>query len=295
MGMEYSIDCRFVNVYLNGLDQGLYLFCETVKTSSNRVDIEDGYNPNSEEIPFLLELDYKLEENNPNYIEEQLDIEFFFLDNTEYNGKRYQFATKYPKTFTTDDITLEQYTYIKDYMNNVYRSVRDGDYENYIDVDSFIDYFIIQELFLNIDQDYSSVYMYKPYGEKLYMGPAWDFDLSTGNCSYVGTYDPFRSMKDVNGGNYLFVTLMNHPEFKEKFQTRLRELDKYIIPTMLSSFTNNLKTIEQYANKDNEIWQNLNEPNWARPEWLLNKTYTQQVNYLNNFLDQHYYWMINNM
>ena len=102
-------------------------------------------------------------------------------------------------------------------------------------------------------------------------------------------------MKDVNGGNYLFVTLMNHPEFKEKFQTRLRELDKYIIPTMLSSFTKNLKTIEQYANKDNEIWQNLNEPNWARPEWLLNKTYTQQVNYLNNFLDQHYYWMINNM
>ena len=61
--MEYSVECKFVNVYLNDLNQGLYLFTETVKTSSNRVNIEDGYNIDETEIPFLLELDFKLEEN----------------------------------------------------------------------------------------------------------------------------------------------------------------------------------------------------------------------------------------
>lgn len=296
IGMEYSIDCKYVNVFLNGVDQGLYLFTETVKTSSNRVNIEDGYNSNEIDLPFLIELDFKLEENNSNYIKEQLDIDFFFLDNTAYNGKMYQFATKYPKTFTTEHITSEQYTFIKDYMHTVYESVRTGGYDYYIDVDSFIDYFIIQELFLNIDQDYSSVYMYKPYGDKLHMGPVWDFDLSSGNCSYVGTYDPYRQMKDVNGGNYLFVTLMKNENFRQKFLTRLQELDNnYIIQAFISSFYYNEDILTPYAENDNLIWNNLNEWNWARPEWLLNKTYSQQVNYLRNFLEQHYYWMLSNM
>ena len=296
LDMEYYIDCKFVNVYLNNVNQGLYLFTETVKTSSNRVDIEDGYSPTEIDIPFLIELDFKLEENNPNYIKEQLDIDFFFLDNTKYNGKRYQFATKYPKTFTTEHITLEQYDFIKNYMHEVYKSVRNKTYEYYIDVDSFIDYFIIQELFLNIDQDYSSVFMYKPYGDLLHMGPAWDFDLSCGNCSYVGTYDPYRKMKDINGGNYLFVTLMEDEPFRQKFLARLQELDDtYIISSMISSFYYNEEILTPYATTDNEIWNNLYEWNWARPEWLLNKTYPQQVSYLRNFLEQHYYWMLSNM
>lgn len=296
MNMEYSVDCKFVTVILNGVNQGLYLFTETVKTSSNRVDIEDGYKADEYEIPFLLELDFKLEENNPNYVKEQLDIDFFFLDNTKYNGKKYQFATKYPKTFTTEHITKNQYQFIKDYMHGVYQSVRSKTYEDYIDVDSFIDYFIIQELFLNIDQDFSSVFMYRPYGGKLHMGPVWDFDLSTGNCSYVGTYDPFRQMKDVNGGNYLFVTLMKDESFRQKFLNRLNELDhNHIISTFINSFYHNLDTLKEYAIKDNNIWNNLNEPNWARPYWLLDKTYDEQVDYLRNFLEQHYYWMINNM
>ena len=296
MGLEYNVDCKFVNVYLNEQNQGLYLFTETVKTSSNRVDIENSYNPDSYEIPFLLELDFKLKENNPNYVEDLLDKEFFFLDNRKYNGKMYQFATKYPKSYTKEHITSKQYKFIMDYMNAVYESVRNQNYDQYIDVDSFINYFIIQELFLNIDQDYSSVFMYKPYGEKLHMGPIWDFDISTGNCNYAGIYDPYRQMKDVNGGNYLFVTLMKDKNFKNKFLSRLKELDtNYTISTMLDSFEHNYQLIKKFAEADNKIWNNLNKDAWPRPKWLLNLTYKQQVDYLNNYLKEHYYWMIKNM
>lgn len=296
MGIDYSVDCKFVNVYLNDVDQGLYLFTETVKDGSSRVDIKKNYTSTDIEIPFLVELDFKIEENNPNYIEDLLDKEFFFLDNTNYNGKKYQIATKYPKTFTNEHITFKQYNYIKKYMHDVYSSVRNRTYKKFIDIDNFIDYFIVQELFLNIDQDYSSVFMYKPVNDVLHMGPVWDFDLSSGNCSYVGTYDPFRQMKDVNGGNYLFVTLMEDKNFRNKFLERLNELNELlIIPTLIDSFNYNLNYLKPYADRDNQIWNNLNEPNWARPDWLLNITYTEQVNYLKDFLDLHYKWMLKNM
>lgn len=294
MQIPYSVECKFTNLYLNNKYQGLYLFCETVKTNENRVNIEDGFKENSNQIPFLIELDYKQTENNPNYFE-NLDKEFFFLDNSKYNGKIYPFSTKYPKDFTEKNITSSQYKYIKDYMNNVYKSVRNGNYEEYIDVDSFIDYFIVQELFMNIDQDYSSVFMYKPFSDKLHMGPLWDFDLSSGNCSYVNNYDPFHKMKEVNGGSYLLYQLLEYEDFYNKFKTRLKELDQYIIPLMINSFNENYEFIKGYMENDNNKWQNLNEPNWARPENLLNKSQKEQVYFLKNYLEQHYYWMLGYM
>ena len=68
-------------------------------------------------------------------------------------------------------------------MNTVFSSVRNKTFYDYIDIDSFINYYLIQELFMNVDVDYSSVFMYKHGDEKLKFGPIWDFDLSSGNVS----------------------------------------------------------------------------------------------------------------
>ena len=147
LGLEYSIQTKFVNLYLNNEYDGIYLLTETVKTSENRVNIEK-QNLCEKEVPFLLELDMKVVQDNSNYYE-ILDDEAFILDNMDYNGKRYPFATKYPKSFK--DLTSDQYKYIKDYIYDVYESVRNGNFIDYIDLDSFMDYFIIQELFMNVD------------------------------------------------------------------------------------------------------------------------------------------------
>ena len=58
------------------------------------------------------------------------------------------------------------------------------DYENYIDVPSFIDYFLINELTKHVDAFKLSFYMHKKKdsnGGKLHMGPIWDFNLAFGN------------------------------------------------------------------------------------------------------------------
>src|SRR5690606_21317035 len=74
--------------------------------------------------------------------------------------------------------------YIKSYLQNTYLSMLNGTYHSYIDVEELIEYFIIQETTKNVDVNYSSVFMYKDYNQKLKMGPLWDFDISMGNGDY---------------------------------------------------------------------------------------------------------------
>ena len=54
-------------------------------------------------------------------------------------------------------------------------------YDRYIEVDSFVDYFLINEFFGNYDAGEHSTYMYKNTGEKLWIGPVWDFDQAMNN------------------------------------------------------------------------------------------------------------------
>jgi len=54
-----------------------------------------------------------------------------------------------------------------------------------LDLDSFAAWALVQEMMDNTDSSFhSSVYMYKDMGGKFIFGPAWDFDRSSGNCSY---------------------------------------------------------------------------------------------------------------
>ena len=58
-------------------------------------------------------------------------------------------------------------------------------YSKYIDIDSFVDWYLINEISKNNDAIFfSSVYMNYVQGGKLKMGPIWDFDIAFGNINY---------------------------------------------------------------------------------------------------------------
>ena len=64
-------------------------------------------------------------------------------------------------------------------------SVLEGDreeIEELIDIDSVVDAYIVEEVFKNLDAGWSSFYMYRDIGGKLFFGPVWDFDLTSGNA-----------------------------------------------------------------------------------------------------------------
>ena len=59
------------------------------------------------------------------------------------------------------------------------------EYRNYVDMQSFVDYFILNEFFLNYDAGYNSTYVYMNYSGRLTMGPVWDFDQAMDNNETV--------------------------------------------------------------------------------------------------------------
>ena len=92
------------------------------------------------------------------------------------------------------DFDSEQFNLIKDHINNFELALFGDDFKNpetgyaaYIDVPSFIDWYLVNEISKTEDAKwYSSIYFtYIPgTGNKIKMGPLWDFDLSYGNVDY---------------------------------------------------------------------------------------------------------------
>lgn len=284
MNMPYAVDCIFVELYLNDECQGLYLFCETVKTGTNRINIEVD-DETIIDLPFLLELDFKMTSVGDPDSNGVLNVDYFELDLNRTAHKIYPIGCKYPKAF--DKITEEQFESIKARVYTAFNSVEYGTYENYFNVDSLIDFYLIQELMMNIDLDHSSVFFYQALNEKICFGPVWDFDISSGNCNYVNNYTPFVLMKNVNGGSYLFNRLLTYDKFKNSFLERLTYVKNNIMPLFSDSFQHNYQMLMNYQLRDNNIWHNLFEEFWPKPDYLVGPTYYQQLMFLQSYIEQH--------
>ena len=57
-------------------------------------------------------------------------------------------------------------------------------YQSIIDIDSFIDFFIMNEITKNIDGYRISTFINVDIDKKIKMGPIWDFNLAFGNADY---------------------------------------------------------------------------------------------------------------
>ncbi|MCL2587928.1 MAG: CotH kinase family protein, partial [Oscillospiraceae bacterium] len=119
--------------------------------------------------------------------------------------------------------------YAKDYLYAVSEAIRSQDFEDIlelIDLDTFVDFYIIQELVKNGDAHFLSVFMHisgQGAERRLYMGPLWDFDKAAGNM---------RGQELGDGPELLFVAVLNYwyrylmgiPEFFEAVVTRWNEV-----------------------------------------------------------------------
>lgn len=245
-GLEFKIDHQYVELYINNEYQGLYMITESVKTGSNRVDIEEDYTTDAVEIPFMLEQDQKALEDGS-----VQGVNYFWTYGLP-------FSTKYPDDFTTTNITQAQFDYIKDSVTGLYDNVTLKGYEQFLDVDSFIDYFMVQEIFRNVDINHSSIYFYKRPNELFKMGPIWDFDLSMGNYDYIDSSpEGFLKSHVGGGGNYLYNALMAHTEFKSAYIKRFTFVKDTYLEAMKMAFPEIIKTLKPYAEKDYNKWRTL--------------------------------------
>ncbi len=211
----------FVEFYLDSVYQGLYSFNERVKQDVNRVNVaKDG---------FILEVDQR----------DRIDAgdTFFITKKTNF-----LFAFTYPKT---KNLTTENYKNISSYVDSFeaalygpnFKDPLDG-YAKYIDLPSFIDYYIIQQHARNNDFFLSSTYFYREQTGKIFAGPLWDFDISYGNIFYNDHY----KVEGINNSILWYPSLNQDPAFVEKVNRRLLELKPMFdsIPTMVQKWGDEL-------------------------------------------------------
>jgi hypothetical protein len=177
VGMAYTPFCAPVDVVLNGEYQGCYQLCDQVETGVGRVPAKDGY---------LVEID-AYASTEPKWFMTSRNIPVTVKDPDD------------------EEITQEQFNFIKSFFTYTETAVfssnytdKTNGYRKYMDLDSFLKFFIVGEFCGNTDT-YWSVNMYKDAAQgKFFTGPVWDYDLAFENDNR--TYP----INNING--YIYAT-----------------------------------------------------------------------------------------
>ena len=179
---HWAAHCRFVEVLLNDKYIGIYVFMEKIKRDKNRVNIKKLEPQDSSADKITGGYIYALDKDPDAWVSKYGAPNSF---------AKVRFKYVYPKV---EDITQVQKDYIKRYTDSFETALKGNDFQDpqtgfrqYADENSFIDYFIVNELSRNVDGYHISTYMYKDNNsvdKRIHMGPVWDYDLGFRNANY---------------------------------------------------------------------------------------------------------------
>jgi hypothetical protein len=221
-GLDWTPRCESVELVLNGKHLGNYLLIEQVRVDKNRVPVTEmtPEDNDGEAVTggYLLELDFHYDN----------EVQW-----TDPHGQGHQpgfeagipFGVKYPDP---EDLTAAQLGYIRQYVYTAAEALYGPDFQDpetgyaaYLDVDSFIDYWIVFEVMGNHELgNPGSVYFHKDRGGLLKAGPCWDFDW--GILSYNSS--PQARTGLINRQAIWYARLFEDPAFRERLKARYQEL-----------------------------------------------------------------------
>jgi len=296
---------RFCEVYLNGEYNGVYMLMENIKRDSNRVNVNK---LKPEEISgddltggYIVKVDKMEGVSQDGYFQITPAIHY-------KNSKNYNFTYVYPKY---NEIVPNQKSYIKGYLTDAENSLNGGSftdpmagYRKYLDVRSFVDFQIIQELTNNVDGYRLSTYFYKDKdskGGKLHAGPLWDFDLSYGNEDYtdfnlqtdIWLYSKFGD--EYGGRIHWWARMMEDLSYRSVFISRWKELRKKAFSTdsVMLFLDNTIESLGEAIDRNFEKWPIIGEYVW--PNYFIGNSYEEEVNYLKRWLTERLDWIDSNI
>ena len=276
---DYVPKAEYVELFLNGQHQGTYLVGQKVEESKNRVNIGDeGY---------LLEVDtdahgrikpddvyFKSAQNGLWSENKVFNIKEPKL---EYNSDKFNLIVKHIDSF---EATL----FSEDFKNP------ESGYRAYIDLESFIDYYLVSEISKTQDAaSYSSIFFTYTPGGKIKMGPIWDYDLGFGNVNYSDAEYPEGFW--IKTGNPWYNRMFEDEYFKQAVRDRFN-----YYYSNLANFQSKIDEFESYLyasqEKNFELYPGLLDPNveiWPVPVRFSN--HNQYVGYLKYWLNTRMDWL----
>ena len=214
-GIGYCTDFQFVHLILSGQHMGIYLVCDQMENSSHKMDAKE--DPDSKAASdYLIELDSYASRENEN-VE---NVDYFTLEGKEWLIK-------------SDYNTAERCEYVRKRMERLTQAIKDGNevlVKKLIDLDSFVDMYLLQEYMKNTDVGWSSFYMVLRSDGTLELTAPWDFDLSSGSDLRIdnGSYEGMHAGSTASSAhaNPLFYLLIEQDFFYNAVCARWAEISE---------------------------------------------------------------------
>ncbi len=301
---NYSIRCRLVDVVLNGQYDGIYLLSEKIKRDSSRINIPK-LEPNEitgQDLTggYIIKIDYW--DNNNSWLLTHHPIGYPDLD--------IHMVYYYPKA---EEIVPEQKAYIQDFIDQFETALYgpnfddpDEGYRKFINVSSFIDYFLISEVTRNGDGYKKSRYFYKDKDHadgtfrKLKAGPVWDFDWALkdmwngaedGSAFMYGAVD-----QDVKAPGW-YIRLLEDPLFADELRCRYEDLRRTILSEeyIMAKVDSVAAIVAESQEWHFDRWGNLGVATGTPEIQAPSQTYAEEVQRLKDWFHRRIVWLDANM
>lgn len=245
--LAYTPSHEPVELFLNGKYRGLYFLTEHIKVSSNRVNIteQDDNETDSEAITggWLLEID--------NY-EEDPHITIY-----KPEGDAMWFTYKSP-----EELSAKQEAYITNFLNLANNAIYEEDkssteWEKYIDMDALVNYYLTYEIVANREGFHGSCYLHKDRGAdtKLKFGPVWDFGSALMNMDDTYIYE------DYAWGVKWIDEIAKFPRFQQAVRERWLEKRGTLMPYLRQEVDKFIDKIASAAQCDCQKWPSYGNKN----------------------------------
>lgn len=279
---QYATRTQYCEVVLNGDYIGLYILQEKIKDDSKRVNIEEITEEDNSGLNLTGGYITKADKTTGG------DPVAWTMDS---NAGFTEFIHELPKpgdvTDAQNDYIHSQFTALETTSRNSNSSAATG-YPSIIDVPTFVDFTIINELASNVDAYQISTFFHKDRGGKLRAGPVWDFNLSLG-------LDVFgdRSVTDVwqfangdNEGPKFWTDLFNNTDYKCYLSKRWHDLTQTGQPL-------NYNSLSAYIDQTTALISEAAVREQAR--WGTVPDHTAEIAAIKSFLMQRISWINNNI
>lgn len=296
---------KYCEAYLNGNYIGVYMLIEKIKRGADRVDINK---LKPEEISgdnltggYIVKVDKIQDITTDEY--------FYSYPSVSYNNAiNYAFTYVYPKY---DEIVTEQKSYIQNYILTLQNTLNGSSFKDpvtgfrkYMDLNSFVDFQIINELANNVDGYRFSTFFYKKKdsdGGKLFAGPLWDFDLCYGNVDYDNkclATDNWLYKRYGASGNWSmhwWSRLMEDPDYNHAFAARWKALraGPFSTDSIMADLDAHVKYMGDAVKRNFARWPILGQYVW--PNYFVGSTYDEEVEYLKVWMTNRLNWMDGNV
>lgn len=287
MGMPFTPQCVPVDVVMNGEYYGSYLLAEQVRVGDKRVAIDK-----------LKASHTTLPEISGGYL--------LRMSPYMYEDERSVFKTERGARFENDTPDFVEYeneqqkNYIRGYVQKVEDTIYGEDfkdsegkkYTEYLDLDTAVDYWWIQEFSKNGDAyGTDSTYLYKPRNDKLYWGPIWDFDyVAWGNLEGM---DDLDTSEFCTNRMVWFDKMLTDKEFTDKVEARYDDLDALITDMVkdggiIDQYADEISISERYDIEKNGFYRGFVAEDEEDDE---DGTYADEITQLKAWITQRQDWV----